>query len=227
MRATILFLSFSILVGCSTSNEYSITGTIIGFQGVDWVYIQKLWSDDMQQDSTRIKNEKFSFKGTIDVPEIYAIFPKANKDGCQPVCTFILEPANLEIHLDTISLFNDGTLVKGGPFNDEFNSIFIEKQEKFLNEEINLRNRLREVSIDDSIIIQQKIKELTAAETKYTTDYIESHPGSAVSVYLLLWKYRGLPLEEWGRLLSVFSPEMKSTSVYKRIESDYQKRLDL
>lgn len=227
MKAIILFLLFSILVGCSTSNEYSITGTITGFQGVDWVYIQKLWSDDLQQDSTHIKNEKFSFKGTIEVPEIYAVFPKANKDGCQPVCTFILEPANLKIHLDTISLFNDGTLVKGGPFNDEFNSIFMEKQEKFLNEINNLRSSLSEAGEDDSIIIQQKIKDLNAAETKYTTDYIESHPGSTVSVYLLMWKYYGLPLEEWGRLLSVLSPEMKSTSVYKRMESDYQKRLEL
>ncbi len=227
MKATILILSFSIIVGCSTSNEYSIKGTIIGFQGMDWVYIQKLWSEDLQVDSTRIKNEKFSFEGTIDVPEIYAIFPKANIDGCQPVCTFILEPADLEIHLDTISLFNDGTLVKGGPFNDEFNSVFIEKQEKFYNEIDKLMLDLNEAGEDDRIIIEQKVKDLNAAETRYTTDYIESYPESPVSVYLLLWKYFSLPLDEWGRLLSVFSPEMKSTSVYKRIESDYQKRLEL
>ena len=169
MKAIILFLTFSILVGC-TSNEYSINGTTIGFQDVDWVYLQKLWSEDLQVDSTRIIDEKFSFTGTINIPEIYAIFPQANTAGCQPVCTFILEPSDLEIHLDTISLFNDGTLVKGGPFNDEFNRVYMEKQEEFLNEVGNLRNRLSEVSVDDSIIIQQKIRDLMAAETKYTTN---------------------------------------------------------
>jgi len=227
MKAIIIFLLFSILVGCSTSNEYSIKGTLTGFQGADWVYIQKLWAEDLQVDSILIKNEKYSFKGTIDIPEIYAIFPQANTDGCQPVCTFVLEPADLEIHLDTISLFNDGTLVKGGPLNDEFNSIFKEKQEKFLNEIDDLIISLNEADEDDKIAIEQKIQELNAAETRYTTEYIESHPGSPLSVYLLMWKYFSLPLDEWGRLLSVFSPEMKSTFVYKRMESDYQKRLEL
>ena len=118
-------------------------------------------------------------------------------------------------------------MVKGGPFNDEFNSVYMEKQEKFLNEVGHLRNRLIEVSGNDSMIIQQKIRDLMAAETQYTTDYIESHPESTVSVYLLMWKYFGLPIEEWGRLLSILSPEMKATSVYKRMESDYQKRLEL
>ena len=226
MRATIIILSFSILVGCSMSNEYSINGILTGFQDADWVYIQKLWSEDLQVDSTRIKNEKFSFKGTIEIPEIYAIFPQANSDGCQPVCTFILEPANLEIHLDTISLFNDGTLVKGGALNEEFNNVFKEKQDNFLDEINNLMVSLNEAGEDDKVAIEQKIRELNAAETKYTIDYIESHPGSPVSVYLLMWKYFSLPLDEWGRLLSVFSPEMKTTAVYKRMESDYQKRLE-
>jgi hypothetical protein len=227
MRAIMIILSFSILLGCSTGNEYTIKGTLTGFEGIEWVYIQKLWSEDLQVDSTRIKNEKFSFKGTIDIPEIWAIFPMANKDGCQPVCTFILEPENLEIHLDTISLFNDGTVVKGGPFNEEFNSVFKEKQDKYMNEINNLRLELYEASEDDKVVIEQKLRVLNAAETKYTTDYIESNPGSPVSVYLMLWKYRNLPLDEWGHLLSIFSPEMKSTAVYKRMESDYKKQLAL
>ena len=223
MKTTILVLSISILVGCSTGNQYTIKGTLNGFEGSEWVYVQKIWSEELQVDSAHIRNEKFSLKGTIDVPEIYAIFPQPNTEGCQPVCTFILEPAGLNIHLDTISLFNDGTIVSGGELNEEFNVVFREKQEKFFNEIDNLSVRLNEADEDERNIIEQQIKDLNAAETKYTLDYIESHPASPVSLYQLMWKYFSLPPDELGRILSVFSTEMKSTSVYKRIESDAQK----
>jgi hypothetical protein len=40
-----------------------------------------------------------------------------------------------------------------------------------------------------------------------------------------MWKFFNLPLDEFGHLLSVFSPEMKSTSVYKRMDATYQSQV--
>lgn len=223
MKTTILVLSILIFTGCSTENQYTIKGTLSGFQDSEWVYVQKIWSEDLQVDSAHIRNGKFRFKGTIDIPEIYAIFPQPNAEGCQPVCTFILEPAGLNIHLDTISLFNDGSVVAGGELNEEFNNVFREKQEKFFDEIDRLMTSMNEAGEEEKKIIEQKIKDLNAAETQYTLDYIEGHPESPVSLYQLMWKYFSLPSDELGHVLSVFSPEMKSTSVFKRIESDSQK----
>lgn len=40
-----------------------------------------------------------------------------------------------------------------------------------------------------------------------------------------MWSYFRFPLDELNDLLTAFSPDMRSTSVYKRIESDYNTQL--
>lgn len=225
MKTIFFFLSFTLLVSCSANNEYLIQGTITGEQGAGWVYLQKIWSSELTVDSARIENGNFSFSGTIDVPELYAIFPILSREECVNVSVFILEAANLEIHLDAGNLYNDGTLVKGGSINEEFNRVHLEQQEKFFHKIDTLSSTLKKAGEDERISIEQNIKALNEAETRYTLEYIESHPGSPVSMNLLMWKYFNLPIDEWGRLLSIFSSEMKSTSVYKQMESDYQTQL--
>ena len=135
--------------------------------------------------------------------------------------------SNLEIKLDQESRFNDGTKVTGGPYNEEFNRVYKERMEKYNNVIIDLSSKLPEADEEEQKIINQNIQQLKIADTKYVTDYIERNPGSPVSVNLLMWHFFNLPLDKWGHLLSVLSPEMKSTSVYKRMESDYKTQMAL
>lgn len=224
MKTTIITISILLLFSCTSEHKYSIVGTLAEDQGKEWMYLQKLWSQELQVDSARIEDGKFSFSGIIEVPEIYGIF---HPSGSQGVCTFILEPSDLKMELDPESWYNDGTKVTGGPYNDEFNRVHKVRMERYHNEIEGLSSKLLEAGEEEQNDINQKIQQLRVADTKYVTDYIENNPNSPVSVNLLMWQFYQLPLDMWGQLLSVLSPDMKSTSVYKDIESRYQTQLAL
>lgn len=225
MKSAILPLLAMLMAGCSMENTYTVHGTFTEKQEVEYVWLQKLFADPFEIDSARIIDDTFTFNGKINFPGLYALaYPPGQDKG---VLVFILEPGNLEVSIHPENWFNMGTQVSGGPFNEEYNRVSAERMEKFMKKKGAIRIKMQEAGEEEKEALNQEMAEVSNEETQHLMEYIEQHPDSPVSLNLLMWTYFGLSFEDWGHALSLLSPEIQQSPVYKKMESDYQTQLAL
>ena len=192
---------------------------------MEYVWLQKLFAEPPELDSVRIVEGEFTFSGEIDFPGLYALaYPPRHDKG---VLAFILEPGELEVRIDPESWYNRGTQVTGAPFNEEYNRILSEGKEKYMDKQGEIMIKMQEAVGDEKEALSRQRKEIAEAMNKEMMEYIEEHPNSPVSLIQLMWTYFGLSFEDWGHALSVLSPEIQQSPVYKKIESDYQTQMAL
>ena len=164
-------------------------------------------------------------QGEIDFPGLYALaYPPQYEGG---VLAFILEPGELEVSIDPESWFNKGTEVTGVPFNEEYNRVTMEQHEQFMSKQGEIMVKMQGAEEEEKEALKKQLKEISEASNRHMMEYIEEHPNSPVSLNLLMWTYFGLSFEDWGHALSVLSPEIRQSPIFKKMESDYQTQLAL
>jgi len=225
MKTAILLLLVIFMAACNMDNTYTIHGSFTEVQEVEYIWLQKLFADPLEIDSVKIIDGEFTFTGEVDIPGLYALaYPPQHDKG---VLVFILEAGDIDISIDPESWFNIGTQVTGAPYNEEYNRIFTERNEKYMKKKIELMTQIREAGEDEKEALNKQMAEISESENRDMIAYIEQHPDSPVSLHLLMWTYFGLSFEDWGHALSLLTPEMQQSPVYKRMESDYQTQLAL
>jgi thiol-disulfide isomerase/thioredoxin len=225
MKSTLLLLLVILLASCGNDSAYTIHGTFTEAQDVEYIRLEKLYAEPPEVDSARIVEGEFSFTGEIDFPGLYALaYPPQDAGG---VLTFILEPGELEVSIDPKSWFNKGAEVTGVPFNEEYNRVHMERDKKFYGILDEIRVKMREAGEEEKGALNMQMRKITAAANADMMVYIEQHPNSPVSLNLLMWTYFGLSFEDWGHALSVLSPEIQQSPIFKKMESDYQTQMAL
>ena len=225
MKSTLLMLLVILMASCGNDSTYNIHGTFTEAQDVEYIWLQKLFADPLEVDSARIEEGEFTFTGEVDLPGMYALaYPPQYEGG---VLTFILEPGELEVSIDPKSWFNKGTEVTGVPFNEEYNRVYMERKEKYMDKQGEIMVKMQGAVEEDKEALKKQLKEISEALNKDMMEYIEQHPNSPVSLNLLMWTYFGLSYEDWGHALSVLSPEIHQSPVFMRMESDYQTQMAL
>ena len=102
-----------------TQNSYTITGTITGIDiNGEKAELSKLEGKAFIQE-TIIKNNTFTFKGSIDKPELWILFIENHK------IPFVAENANI-----SINIYQDSTQISGTKINDDF-QLFISKSNTY------------------------------------------------------------------------------------------------
>ena len=224
MKKIILFLFILTILSCNTKDKYTITGQFSENQNEEWIYLQKVFSQDIILDSARIINGRFEFKGSIKQPEIYALSNHWQRS--KGVCLFILEPSDLKVTINPNNFQNMGDAVLGGKFNNEFHKYSINRDEKFTNKIQRLSKELQTAREEDKSAFSNQIDSLFLAQQDYALDYVIKHQDSPVSISLYMWIYGKLSLAEQGEMLETLSP-LKDMTVYKKIKSDYETQLAL
>lgn len=95
MRAFILFLiaAMAMVAYNKPQNQFEISGDIQQVSG-DWVILAKASDNELLPiDSMQVKDGRFNFKGTIDIPEMYYLHFKADEQ----YLGFFVEPGKLQI----------------------------------------------------------------------------------------------------------------------------------
>jgi hypothetical protein len=223
LKTSVVVLFFLLFAGCKSNHQFSIEGTINVEERDTWIYLHELWAELPIIDSVPIENGCFRFTGIIQDPEIYALsIPALTREAC----TFILEPAKLMVHFDSKQLYNDGTKVSGGPINEEFN-----REQKYQEETYYsvLKSLYSEGPVDEEHqrVIGDKIMELGRVNSNYVYSFIRDNPGSPVSMYLLIWWYYQRTLDELHEVVFAFSPKLRLSSNFKRVESDFNTQVSL
>jgi peroxiredoxin len=190
-----LFLAF-ILTSCSIDKEqYTIIGNVSDVDtGI--VYLQKYDLDTwMNFDSTNLEKGKFTFRGTIKIPEMMQI--AMNKRFVLPL---FVEDSNIDVKIYPDSI--DKSIVNGSasndiyetylqmkkPIDDKMEVIYAEWRKASKNGDIVTMNRADSIST----VLDSDLKKLLE-------NFVKKNPATAVSPYLIRrnsWQFELPELEE-------------------------------
>jgi thiol-disulfide isomerase/thioredoxin len=225
MKTPICYLVVLMFItGCTSKKEYFINGSIIGEQNEKWIYLVKFMKSNPTIDSAKIENGKFKFSGKIDVPEIYGIH--YHPERIRGVFPIFVEAAKLNVVIDPNNWVM-GSSVTGGKINETYNDLEKTRIEKYIKEIWSLNEKKASVGAIEQKSIEKRINKLWDEDFKNQLEYVESHPESPISIFILSKFYLVLPLEELGRTLSRFTPALQKTSIYEKISDFYKNELVL
>jgi len=198
MKKELLFLLFTIIfASCSTKkDQYAIHGTV---KGVDTgkIYLQKYDSEKwINIDSTRLEKGKFTFKGTIEIPEMRQIIMEEK----QVVIPLFVENSNIDVQIFPDSI--DKSIVKGSLTQDKYQEYITlsEVIDQRMEEAYKEWKKAKEVG--DSIIMNRADSISTVLDgemKKLLIDFAKTNNATVVAPYLVMrnsWQFELPDLEK-------------------------------
>jgi len=221
MKASLTLLVFGLLTCCQSNNEYFLRGQVSGEFNESKVYLVKLYTAQPQVDSADVRNGRFTFTGTIDYPELFALHN--HRDSAFGYFPIYLEPGKLVVSIDPEN-WTWGSQIEGGKINEEYNLEFRSRNQSFVNLEEKFKERKLDADSTELVEIYKEIVNLTESNKEQDIQFIMSHPSSPISPYILAIHINSLSLDKVGLLLAGFSHDLHQTSIYLYIKETYDRR---
>ncbi|MDR1673751.1 MAG: AhpC/TSA family protein [Bacteroidales bacterium] len=171
------------LYACSEHKGYIIKGIADGFDG-QTVYLQQFNdSKAVIVDSAVVKKGKFELKNTVECPD-YCLLYIGNNGPVE----FFVENSHITITIDAEDIM--ASVVSGSHENDLFAGFSARinefgKQSKQLNDEY-MALQLSEVAdTPEEASVLAQMNNLSQERTKFMSDFVEEHPSSVVSAFVI------------------------------------------
>lgn len=193
------------------SNEFIINGEIKGdFAGN--VYLQKSNEGKFEiLDTAKVENGRFTFKGTIETPDMYYIGIDESR-----FVGFFNEPSKIEIafHIDSIM-----TPSVTGSESDKAYRVYLKKQENQRSEEISIYTAYNEASrTSDTMKMKEIEAKIEAFEKKQKDEiiaYVKENSASFVAPYVAMRHSYQFSLQELEAMVAGFEGRVKESSFAK------------
>lgn len=193
----VISLAVGIMASCSApvKNEFRITGTVdTVFDGI--VYLQRRVEAPMISiDSVQLKDGKFSFKGTVDYPEVYYI----NIPGTKSLVPFFIEPAQIVININSKEI--DKTKITGSKTQQEYDK-YLDMLGQFnakVRENYQMYVKAQEVGdAEKARYFDSLVNTFDAQRAQFSKTYVLENNSSFVSPYITYrnsWNYDLIELE--------------------------------
>jgi peroxiredoxin len=213
----------SIFYSCNKNipdhKEFQLKGYISGFNSSN-VVLKKLTGGELVTfDSVFISDGKFSFKGSVAMPELcFLIFG----DMKNHVKIFI-ENSNMTFSAQIDSL--DDAIITGSKSHNEFKS-YEEEVHPFQNKMADLFQQYRSASDQNNIPLMEQIDSLRMALNKemnaFLRTYIGSHKSSAVAPYILSKISNKLNAKELDSMLLLLDKSLTGSVYTKELNERLQ-----
>jgi peroxiredoxin len=215
-RPILILLAGILMLSCGTKNDkYTIQGTIADIDSVV-VYLQKKGSDGWEKiDSAMVMNGKFTFKGSISLPELFYLNIKEK----EVVVPLFVENAeiNVQIYPDSV----DKSIVRGSSTNDIYMK-YVAMDESIMKKMENVYKawkNAKEIGDTASMKKNDLISEELDKEMKaQLVSFVKKNKNTVVSPYLITRNSWQFDLPELENILSVFDTAMSSSTYYQAIK---------
>jgi len=235
MKKILLLLTVSaVLFSCNKAgvNEYIISGTVKGVADGKTVVLEK--QDETGQlkpiDTVKIKDGKFTIKGSAKEPEIMLL----QVEALQGKVPFILENGDIEVIVDKDSV--QKTKLSGTFNNDVFSKFNVdvvkfqkESQKKMMAfQNANMAKMKAAQEAKDTVSINKLMKEyqvLQKAGMDFYIKFAESNPKALISALIVdsMLNDPSVDLARAKKIFASFSPELKKYKPGKSIQSKLDK----
>jgi len=218
----ILFISLLtviVLASCTqkAKNEFTITGTVDSvFNGM--IYLQKRVDAPLVTiDSTQFPGGKFSFKGTIDYPEVYYLAIPATKSSVP----LFIEPAEIIVNINTKEL--NKTKITGSKTQAAYES-YLDMLDQFntkIRESYQMYNTAQENGDQEKARYYDSLTNvLDEQRSQFSKNYVLENVKSFVSPYIIYRNSYAYDMEELEKALGAFDTSL-SHSLYTGFINSY------
>ena len=233
-RIVLLLTVTAVLFSCNKAgqNEYIISGTVKGVADGKTVVLEK--QDETGQlkpiDTVKIKDGKFTIKGSAKEPEIMLL----QVEALQGKVPFILENGDIEVIVDKDSIQKSKL---SGTFNNDIFSKFNVDVVKFQKESqkkmmafqnANMAKMKAAQEAKDTVTINKLMKEyqvLQKSGMDFYVKFAESNPKALLSALIVdsMLNDPSVDLARAKKIFASFSPELKKYKPGKSIQSKLDK----
>ena len=183
MKKIIIVLTvFVALWGCSKSPGYEIQGHLDGAEA-GWAYLsQQKDGKIIHVDSAEIKNGNFTMSGTLEHPDIYYLQVKDKRGAL----LLFMENNKMTVSGNVDSLWL--AKAEGSPYQDDYNA-YQELLKPYEEQYRALYGQWQQARMTGDTAMAKKIEDeydsLNKEQQKVDEQFIQEHPKSLVSPYLL------------------------------------------
>ncbi len=225
MKRIFLVLTTAVVLwGCSQSSGYEIKGHLDGATSGTVYLSQQQDGKIVHVDSAEIKNGDFVMKGTLEHPDIYYLQVK----GKQGALILFLQnsPMTVKGHVDSLWLAR----AEGSPYQDDYNA-YQEMLKPFEEQYRALYGQWQQAKMmGDEVLakqIEEKYDSLNQEQQKMDQKFMEEHPNSLVSPYLLRSMAYSLGGEEMQKYLDQMDTSFRNITFVKELQewADAKKRV--
>ncbi len=216
MKKIIIVLTAVVaLWGCSQAPKYEIQGHLDGAQG-GWVYLsQQQEGKIVHVDSAEIKDGNFTMTGTLDHPDIYYLQVQDKRGAL----LLFMENNNLKVTGNVDSLWL--ARAEGSPYQDDYNA-YQELLNPFEEQYRALYGQWQQARMTGNEALAKKIEEeydsLNQEQQKIDEKFIEEHPNSLVSPYLLRSMAYNMEGDEMQKYLDELDTSFNSITFVKELQ---------
>ncbi len=215
----IALLAVIMMASCAkkAKNEFTITGTVdTTFNGA--IYLQKRMDAPLITiDSSQLTGGKFSFKGTVNYPEVYYLTIPATKSSVP----FFVEPSEIIVNIKTKNI--DKSKISGSATQAEYDA-YLDMLDQFnakLRESYQIYNKARELGdqqkmqyYDSLINVQDEQK------SAFSKNYVLQNPKSFISPYIIYRNSYTYNLEDLDKAVNNFDTTLEH-SIYMVFVKNY------
>jgi peroxiredoxin len=218
MKKIIIVFTLSTVVafwGCNQTPKYEIQGHLDGAE-TGWAYLsQQKDGKIVHMDSAEIKNGDFSMTGTLEHPDIYYLQVKDKRGAL----LLFMENNKLTISGNVDSLWL--AKAEGSPYQEDYNA-YQEMLKPYEEQYRVLYGQWQQARMTGNEALAKEIEDkydsLTKEQQKVDEKFIEEHPKSLVSPYLLRSMAYNLTGEEMQKYLDQMDSSFDSISFVQELE---------
>lgn len=209
----------------TAQQQFTLTGKYTG-SALPYIYLQYANAKGVYvKDSSAIKDGRFSFKGEINGPGNCSLSGRTVSRGMDDPNThyFFLEPGNITVDVKE-NAFKEAK-IKGGPIQTEMDALNVQKAplkkqwEPFFKS-LDSVNKISNFKFQE---MKEGLKPYYKEMEKIDFAYIDKHPGTYYSAYLLRGYSYSLPTEKLQAYYDGLDAKLKST-VAKGMGDELERR---
>lgn len=235
----ILLATTLVITGVSVAQQkpFIIEGNIDGRSG-DYIYMR--YSDDSNKpvvDSSRIEKGRFSFRGRLAGPAMATLMMDRNGRSFDKYVQLFIMPAQMKLSIP-YDHFNDAAKLSGSSVQDEWDKL--QQSKAAVREEMKplslaydkasqiyreaLQAKKDEATLEALKEETEKIREAMAPFQRKASEkdkeFMEKHPGSYVTAYLLRFAVSRMPLKEGYDRYAKLTDVVKKSDLGREIKRE-------
>ncbi len=227
-RFLALLLLTCVLVACSESNNFTVSGTVKGLKK-GTLYLQRIQDTALINiDSMVVDGDpEFEFSLTIDEPEVlYLHLDKVDASGYDDRILFFAEPGEMNI---TTSLKNfEGFAAVMGAENQMRWTEFQKMNQKFNNKNVDLIKGSYDAQVsgvqEDILKYDDSLQRLLRSKYRYTGQFASTHADLEMAPFLVLSQIPDANVTYLDTIYRRFPNKIKRSKYGKQLEKLIQER---
>jgi peroxiredoxin len=217
-KALMILTAAVILISCGggNKNQFTINGTVKEADS-GMVYLEKSDAGNyIKLDSATLKDGKFTFTGSVSIPEMYFITFR----DLRVYLPFFVENAKIDVSINTVTM--DSSVVKGSATHDLYNKYL--GQAETLNKKMDdLYGEYKKAREANDTATMKKLDaasdELDKEMKNLIVNFAKENKSSVVAPYLIFKNSWEFELPELEELTSAFDTNLNASSYYQGLKA--------